>query len=116
MWKLVSKLDDIRNLPNWFIDCHSFPVKKESIKEILCPKCTEIRRKKMYESKNMHDKINAGYYKDFPEKFATDAIEFVGLTGHPKADKAYSYAYDRGHSSGHGETLSYLEELVDLIK
>lgn len=48
--------------------------------------------------------------------FKADALEEVGLTNHPKADKAYELAWSRGHSSGFAEVLFELEELADLLK
>jgi hypothetical protein len=49
-------------------------------------------------------------------QFRADALAEVGLTGHPKADKAFAMAYERGHSSGHSEVLYYLDDLADLLK
>lgn len=39
-----------------------------------------------------------------------------GVVDHPKADKAYSLAYEHGHSSGFSEIASYFDEFVELIK
>ena len=44
------------------------------------------------------------------------AIVDCGLKDNPKADKAYSMAWDRGHSSGYYEVLQNLEDLSELIK
>ena len=48
--------------------------------------------------------------------FYKDAIDDVGLTGHPKADKAYSLAWEHGHASGLYEVHSWLQELAELVK
>lgn len=48
-------------------------------------------------------------------RFRADAIEAVGLKGHPKADMAYSMAWSRGHSSGLTEVLINLDELAELL-
>jgi hypothetical protein len=48
-------------------------------------------------------------------QFRTDALEEVGLTGHPKADKAFAYAWEQGHSDGYPEVFNVLLEVVDLI-
>ena len=39
-----------------------------------------------------------------------------GLTGHPKADKLYSLAWDMGHSAGYGEVENYYSDMADLLK
>ena len=38
-----------------------------------------------------------------------------GLVGHPKADKLWAMAWDRGHGSGYGEVIAVYEELVELV-
>ncbi len=47
--------------------------------------------------------------------FMKEALEECGLTGHPRADKAYSYAWEEGHSAGIAEVLSHLEEIADVL-
>lgn len=47
--------------------------------------------------------------------FKADALKECGLEGHPKADKAFSMAWDRGHSGGLPEVYGYLEELAELL-
>lgn len=49
-------------------------------------------------------------------EFKINLLDFVGLLGHPKAEKAFQIAWDRGHSAGLNEVLLELEELADLIK
>ena len=49
------------------------------------------------------------------QEFKNDAIEAVGLKGHPKAEKAYALAWDHGHSAGFSDVLGYLSEFADLI-
>jgi hypothetical protein len=51
-----------------------------------------------------------------PQDFFAEAIEAVGLTGHPKASKAFSLAYDYGHSSGYLSVLNYLDEIANLLR
>ena len=48
--------------------------------------------------------------------FKADALEAVGLTGHPKADKAYAFAWELGHASGYSEVFSYLQDIADVLK
>lgn len=45
--------------------------------------------------------------------FKKDALEEVGLTGHPKANKAFEMAWDRG--DGYREVMVELEELAELL-
>jgi len=40
-------------------------------------------------------------------------IELSGWQGHPKADNAWSYAWDEGHSSGYYEVYNILLDLHD---
>jgi hypothetical protein len=96
------------------------------------------------EYEDVYDRLNKGYYanplaypdastypdketrmqalKEYREaghltdaKFRDDALEACDLKGHPKADKAYSMAWDRGHSSGYHDVLINLKELSDLL-
>lgn len=49
-------------------------------------------------------------------KFREDALEYAGLKDHPKANKAYWMAWERGHSGGLGDVLSELEDIADLLR
>ena len=49
------------------------------------------------------------------EKFKHDALEYCGIFGHEKADKAFEIAWDYGHSNGYNEVLIYLADLADLL-
>lgn len=49
-------------------------------------------------------------------QFRKDALEYAGIDAmHPKADRAFSMAWDRGHSSGLHEVVQNLEELAELL-
>ena len=48
-------------------------------------------------------------------EFKKDAIDDVGLLNHPKADKAYNMAYERGHSEGLYSIYDELCEIADLL-
>lgn len=50
------------------------------------------------------------------ELIKRDCLEEVGLLGHEKADKAWSYAWEHGHSSGYNDVYLVLEEIAELIK
>lgn len=78
-----------------------------------CPDCTAKKAIKDLNSDDLRTRIGSPLYKG--ENFAEDAIEYCGLKGHPKADKAFAMAYDRGHSSGYYEVLQELESLAELL-
>jgi hypothetical protein len=48
--------------------------------------------------------------------FKQDALAEVGLTNHPKADKAYGLAWENGHSSGLSEVYNHLLDYAELLK
>jgi hypothetical protein len=50
------------------------------------------------------------------EEFKADLFEEFGVTGNPKADKAYHIAWEHGHSSGLSEIYSFFSDLVELIQ
>jgi hypothetical protein len=80
-----------------------------------CPECVEKERQRKYDSGDIWERISAGYYEDHPDKFNDDAIDFVGLKGHAKADKAMGKAYEDGHSGGYSEILNALIRYSDVI-
>jgi hypothetical protein len=50
------------------------------------------------------------------EQFKIDALQELGVSGHPKAQKLYSLAYEHGHTGGYSDIWSYLNDFADLIK
>lgn len=46
--------------------------------------------------------------------FKVDAIEAVGLTGHPAANSAYGFAAREGYE-GHAETMYYFKNIADIL-
>jgi len=86
---------------------------KKQIDEELS-KCKE-RAKSIYNVK-MED-----YNKIYPrwtereQEFKNDMFEYFGVSDNPNADKAYSIAYERGHSDGFSEIYGNFSDLVDLI-
>jgi len=52
------------------------------------------------------------------DQFKKDLFEFHGVISFPKKvlDKAFSIAWDSGHSSGWNEIALYFNDLADLIK
>lgn len=104
---------------------HKYP-KKECKKcgmfftksEKYCSSCGNNIQKEFGIELEKYNKQKDIYNKEYTEKskeFENDAIEYVGLKGHPKADKAYRFAYEQGHSSGYNEILNWLEEIAELV-
>jgi len=59
------------------------------------------------------------YRKKEAEKYAQfkkDAIKEAGLTGHPKADKAFELAYKDAHSEGLVAVWNRFDDLADLLR
>jgi hypothetical protein len=48
-------------------------------------------------------------------QFQADLAEEFGVTGHPKAYKLFSLAWEHGHISGHSDVYNYYSEFVELI-
>jgi hypothetical protein len=48
--------------------------------------------------------------------FRHDALEDCGLLGHPKAIRAWDFAWDRGHANGFSDVYSWLDEIADILK
>lgn len=51
-------------------------------------------------------------YNDFRQ----DALEDVGLGDHVKKNRAWDFAWDRGHANGFGEVYYWLEEIAGILK
>lgn len=67
-----------------------------------------VDRKRMFEARQRE-------HQRLLEEFKRAALEYVGLAGHPKAERIYAYAWEQGHSSGLSEVLHYLEDLAELF-
>lgn len=63
------------------------------------------------ENANLRKQHTYELYRMFKE----EALEYVGLTGHSKAEKAFSLAWSKGHSAGYHEVVQELEELANLL-
>ncbi len=55
---------------------------------------------------------NARLHTEFKE----DIFGEFGVQNHPKRERVFELAWDRGHSSGFSEVYLVFEELVELIK
>ncbi len=68
----------------------------------------EVAYKKAYDTYRTED----GRIHD---KFRADLLEDLGMTGHPKADKFFSKAWEDGHAHGYSEVYNVAQNLVDLV-
>ena len=50
------------------------------------------------------------------EMFKQDALKDVGLHNHPKADKIFSYAWEKGHSGGYNDVWCVLCDISELFR
>jgi hypothetical protein len=50
-----------------------------------------------------------------PVLFKADALEYLRLTGHPKADDLYEKAWSKSHSSGLYSVMNEMEDLAVLV-
>ena len=76
--------------------------------------------------KEQYEKETDRYYKEMKKynrkvveirkNFKKDALTYCGLINHPKAERAFEMAWERGHSSGYAEVVHELEELADLLE
>ena len=48
-------------------------------------------------------------------RFMRDALAEAGLKDHPMADRAYTYAWEKGHSAGYHEVLMELQNIAGMI-
>jgi len=114
-------VDDLK-IGGWkfvLAELHSFPYKPEEIKKTTCPKCEAKRKAELCNSEGIRDRIAGGYYDNLntlKSEFVDDAIDYVGLTNHPKKNKIFGFAWGHGHADGYESVLSWLEEITDLVQ
>lgn len=83
------------------------------IKEYLHDKETFEKAKAEYEkNRAAHQEAEAERIR----QFKVDLFAAYGVTEHPKAERAFSLAWELGHSAGLHETETFFSDLVDLIK
>ena len=49
------------------------------------------------------------------EEFRLAAFRYCNISDHEKRERAWSMAWDHGHSSGYNDVLLHLEELSELL-
>lgn len=141
MNKIVLEVEN--DLPFPDLDKSKEDILKEFIEELQCIPEFDIETTAKYvrilESLFLKDlestvaKIKYGYYtqrsvkfKDDPnqykkdgtamrEKFKNDLISEYRLEGHPKADKLFDLAWEKGHSSGWEEVANEFDEMAGLL-
>lgn len=70
------------------------------------------------ELKAFHARLRSGHYNGQAEydEFKADLLQAYGVTGNPKSDRAFSIAWEHGHSCGYSEVAIVFADLVELIK
>jgi hypothetical protein len=54
--------------------------------------------------------------QEFFDKLENEIFQWFKLDrNNPKVQKAWSIAYERGHSNGYNEVISYFEDLIELL-
>lgn len=99
----------------WYFQYNTIPISQKSVTNVLCPKCYKKLSEEMRESGDLRKQLMAGVVFDHPH-FKKAALEYVGLTNHPKADQIYQHAYDNHHSEGMLSVLGELEELASMFR
>lgn len=67
--------------------------------------------------KNIQNKVNSGLRLEIYQKLEMEIFKYFKVEwDDKKASKAWSIAWEHGHSSGYNDVVSYFEELVELIK
>ena len=56
------------------------------------------------------------HQRDLHDEFRKSLFETFDVANHPKRDKVFALAWERGHSAGFYEVANEFADLVDLIK
>ena len=95
----------------------TYPQRKDYNIKRKCTECGETHSN-LKADKCYHDDMRK--YRDDQARlfqlFKYAALTYCDIAFHPKADKAFSMAWDKGHSSGYYEVLNELEILAELMK
>jgi len=113
----VSSVDELKK-SGWTFNqaTYSNKIEFDSLSNILCPKCSKLDHDLKYTSEDIHDRISAGYYDDFPEKFEPDVLIDLDINDHPNRHKLYLIAWEMGHGSGYSEMYNIAHKLSILLK
>ena len=84
----------------------------------FCSNCGENVRNE-YNKKMIHFRAQIKRYnrqeQEIYNMFKKDALEWVGLSHHPKKNKIFAFAWDNEHDTGLYAVVELLEELEDLL-
>jgi hypothetical protein len=90
------------------------------VKAFLVQEAKEIEdNKATLKALPFDERLRAGYYRidhETESEFKADLLADEGVSDNPLADKAYSIAYEHGHSSGMSEVRTEFYDLADLIR
>lgn len=96
------------------------------IPRLVSVTATDAEIKEYLSEKKEFEKAKAEYEKNRADhqeaeaerirQFKVDLFAAYGVTEHPKAERAFSLAWELGHSAGLHETETFFSDLVDLIK
>lgn len=85
----------------------------------FCPECGRPVKEKVEEAFHRNQEIRKAYNDkaaELREQFKKDLFEYYGISNNPKREKAYSYCWDHGHSSGIHEIANMMADIVELIE
>lgn len=84
-----------------------------------CPDCG-FHYEPYYNEKKAEFEIKRKEYveedKRLFNEFKRDALDYVGLLNHEKADRIFDKAWEKGHSGGLHEVFMNLEDLAELFE
>jgi predicted nucleic acid-binding protein len=98
----------------------SQPVKPSlDVRNMTPNKCRKLGEDlEMYEAKMVEWKKNVSLWRqaqrDMEAQFKADVLEENGLTGHPKADKVFEMAWERGDKN-FSDVAFYVADLAELV-
>ena len=111
----MDVLDKIKN--GDYKNKKQYPVRANFKIMKLCEYCGQSYKDKKSEEeyKNAHREYRIET-STLMKQFRNDLFEEAEIIEHPKADKIWNLAWERGHSSGLAEVYDYFFEYLDLIK
>lgn len=99
------------------INGHYFTTTRSDIPN-FCSVCGVPVKERYEEEMNKYYKEMKEYNRrvvEIRKNFKKDALTSCGLINHPKAEKAFEMAWERGHSNGYTEVVYELEKLADFL-
>lgn len=116
MGNFESKIRDTsKGMNGYYQHDVPYPSKKDWIIkcDCGCPNC----KASVYNEEGYRKALNK--YRDAHSSMVSemkkDMFEDLGIEKHPAKDLMYSYAYDKGHSSGYHEVFMHLQEISEFV-